>query len=173
MEAGGSPTPSYTTQTEFIGRDANVYFAADESGLNGATSSCLQNFKVNINKNLTDVQCFGDDDISSIHNQQFTIDGDLEAIFDSETLRDYVINSTKKAFRLELINTNATAIVTGVYPTILIDGLKAGFNSRDKSDSNNDLVTQTMGFSWQYDTATSATIEILLITDTATVYKHA
>ena len=119
-----------------------------------------------------DIQCFGDDDISSIHNQQFTIDWDLEAIFDSETFRNYVINSTKKAFRLELINSNTTAIVTNVYPTILIDWMKAGFNSWDKSDANNDIVNQTMGFSGQYDTATSATIEILLITDTATEYQY-
>jgi len=96
----------------------------------------------------------------------------MEALFDSATLRDYVVNSTKKAFRLELINANATAIVTGVYPSIFIDGMKAGFNERDKSDANNDIITQTMGFSGQYDTTTSATIEILLITDTATVYEY-
>jgi hypothetical protein len=125
MEAWGSPTPSYTTQTEFISRDSNVYFGDTEADLNWATATCMQNFKVNINKNLTDIQCFGSDDIDSIHNQQFTIDGDLEAIFNSETLRDYVVNSTKKAFRLELINTNATAIVTNVYPTVLVDWMKA------------------------------------------------
>jgi len=33
MESG-SGTPSYTTQTEFIGRDANVYFGDTVSDLN-------------------------------------------------------------------------------------------------------------------------------------------
>lgn len=172
MESGWVQTPSYTTQTEFIARDAKVYFADTESDLNSATASCMQSFKVNFNKNLKEIQCFGSDDIDSIHNQQFTIDWDMEAIFDSETLRGYVINSTKKAFRMELINTTATAIVAWVYPSIIIDGMKAWFNSRDKSDSNNDIVTQTMWFTGQYDTTTSATTEILLITDTATPYEY-
>jgi len=172
METTTTQNPTYTTQTEFISRDVKVYFANTEALLNSATGSCLQNFKVNFNKNLKEIQCFWSDDIDSIHNQQFTIDGDMEAIFDSETLRDYVTASTKKAFRMEMINATVPPIVAGIYPSIIIDGMKAGFNSWDKSDANNDIVTQTLWYSGQFDTTTNATVEILLITDTATVYKY-
>jgi hypothetical protein len=34
----------------------------------------MQNFRIAINKNLTDVQCFGDTDIADIYNQQFGIE---------------------------------------------------------------------------------------------------
>lgn len=172
MESATAQNPVYTTQTEFISRDLKVYFADTEADLNGATGNCLQNFKVNFNKNLKEVQCFGTDDIDAIHNQQFTIDGDMEAQYRSTTLRDYVVDSTKKAFRMEAINTTTTPIVTGVYPSIIIDWMKAWFNEWDKSDDNNDLVTQTLWYTGQYSAEDGATVEVLLITDTDTEYKY-
>ena len=72
----------------------------------------MQNFRLTINKNLTDIQCFGSTDVDSLHNQQFTVEGDFEALYTSTTLRDYVINSEKKALRFYAENVNATALAT-------------------------------------------------------------
>jgi len=91
---------------------AGVRFASDESGLNGASEQCMQNFRLSINKNLTDIQCFGDTDVADIYNQQFGIEGDFEAVYESTTLRDYVLNSQKKAMRFYAVNGNATALAT-------------------------------------------------------------
>jgi hypothetical protein len=72
MESTSGLSPSYSDENPFLAKDAFVYFAANEAGLNAATAQCMQNFRLAINKNLTDIQCFGSQDIDSLHNQQFT-----------------------------------------------------------------------------------------------------
>ena len=171
MEAGGSLSPAYSDENPFLASMANVYFATNEAALNAATASCMQNFKLNINKNLTDIQCFGSQDIDSLHNQQFTTEWDFEALYTDEVLRDYVIDSDKKACRFEIINDEATALVAlQIFPSILCDFSKVWFKEWTKTDSNNDIVKQTLWYSGQYDNATSMQVEILLINDNNTWY---
>lgn len=163
-------TPAYVTENEFTASMSGVRFANDESGLDSASEQCMQNFRLTINKNLADVQCFGETDISDIYNQQLTIDGDFEAVYESTTLRDYVLNSDKKAVRFYAINTNATALATWIYPSIYVDLMKAGFTEWTKTDSNDEVVKQTMWFTGQYSTDDATSIEILLLNDNSTWY---
>ena len=166
--------PAYTSDNPFLTKHANVYFAADESGLNAATASEVSRFKISINKNLTDYMAFGSTDVTSIHNQQFTINGDLEAIYNTTTFRDLVANSTKKAVRLEAINNEVSTLNAGVgndiYPSLYVDMAQLSFEEWSRSEDNNALVTQTMGFSGEYKNADLATIEILLINGNAIGY---
>jgi hypothetical protein len=85
----------------------------------------MQNFRISIAKNLADVQCFGSTDVTGIYNQQFGVEGDFEALYGETTLRDYVLNSDKKAVRFYAIDQNATALATGIYPSIYVDLMKA------------------------------------------------
>ena len=166
-------TPVYTDDNAFTASMAGVRFADTEDLLNNAGTQCMQNFRLTINKNLTDVQCFWSTDIDSLHNQQFTIDGDFEALYTSTTLRDYVSNSQKKAVRFSAINTNVEPLDWeggAIYPSIYIDCMKVGLNEWTKTDSLNEVIKQTMGFSGQYDNATGATLEILLINGNSTWY---
>ena len=165
-----SVTPAYLTENEFTASMAWVRFANNEAWLNSASEQCMQNFRLTINKNLADIQCFGDDDIADIYNQQFTIDGDFEAVYESTTLRDYVLNSQKKAVRFYAINKNASALATGIYPSIYVDLMKAGFNEWTKSDSNDEVVKQTMWFAGQYSNDDWTSIEVLLINDNSDWY---
>ena len=113
---------------------------------------------------------FGETDISDIYNQQFGIEWDFEAVYESTTLRDYVLNSDKKAVRFYAVNKNATALATGIYPSIYVDLMKAGFTSWTKSDSNDEIISQTMWFTGQYSTNDSTSIEILLINGNSVGY---
>lgn len=167
---GSALTPAYADEAPFLASMAWVSFANNESGLNNASTQCMQNFRLTINKNLTDIQCFGSTDVDAYHNQQFTVDGDFEALYTSTTLRDYVINSNKKALRFFAENTNAPALATWIYPAIYVDCMKVGLKEWTKSDNNNDIVKQTMWFTAQYDNATSATIEVLLLNSNSTGY---
>lgn len=112
MQTATAQNPAYADEAPFLASMAGVCFAANETGLNNASTQCMQNFRLTINKNLTDIQCFGSTDIDSLHNQQFTVDGDFEALYTSTTLRDYVINSEKKALRFFVENQNADALAT-------------------------------------------------------------
>lgn len=170
MQEASSLNPVYSDEQPFTASMAGVSFADNESWLNNATTVCMQNFRLTINKNLTDIQCFGSTDIDSLHNQQFDVDWDFEALYESTTLRDWVIDSSKKALRFYAENTNATALTTWVYPSIYVDCMKVWLNEWTKSDDNNWIVKQTMWFTAQYDNASSATIEILLLNNNSTWY---
>lgn len=163
-------TPAYATENEFTASMAWVRFANDESGLDSATEQCMQNFRISINKNLADIQCFGDTDIADIFNQNFTIEWDFEAVYESTTLRDYVLNSQKKAVRFYAINQNATALTTWIYPSVYVDLMKAGFTEWTKADSNDEIIKQTVGFTGQYSTDDATSIEILLLNSNSTWY---
>lgn len=175
LESASSQSPSYTADDPFLAKHASVKFASNEAGLNAASASVVQRFKIGINKNLTDVQAFGDEDIDSIHNQQFTISGDLDAIYNATTFRDYVANSTKKACRLQAINDDATALSASgtddFYPSIYIDMARLSFEEWSRSNDNNGLVNQTMGFSGEFSVDDSMTIEILLINGESGAYE--
>jgi hypothetical protein len=170
MQDSTGNNPVYTDDAPFLASMAGVKFAANETWLNTATEQCMQNFRLTINKNLVDLQCFGDDDVSEFHNQQLWVEWDFEALYSDTTLRDYVINSEKKALRFYAENHNVDALATGVYPAIYIDCMKVWMKERAKSDDNNWIVKQTMWFTAQYDNATSATIEILLLNWNSTGY---
>lgn len=166
----GSVTPAYATENEFTASMAWVRFANDESGLDSASEQCMQNFRISINKNLADIQCFGDTDIADIFNQNFTIEWDFEAVYESTTLRDYVLNSQKKAVRFYAINSNATALATWIYPSVYVDLMKAGFTEWTKADSNDEIIKQTVGFTGQYSNDDATSIEILLLNGNSTWY---
>lgn len=170
MQSASAQTPAYSTENPFTASMAGVRFASDEAWLDSASEQCVQNFRISINKNLADVQCFGDTDISDIYNQQFGIEWDFEAVYESTTLRDYVLNSDKKAVRFYAINRNASALATWIYPSIYIDLMKAGFNSWTKTDSNDEIIKQTMWFTGQYSNDDATSIEILLLNGNAVWY---
>ena len=174
LSSTSAQSPSYTSDNPFLAKHAAVKFGDAESDLNGATASTVQRFRVSIEKNLTDVQAFGDTDIASIHNQHFTISGDLEAIYNANTFRDYVANSTKKACRVEAVNSDATVIYSNgaasIYPSIYIDMARLSFEEWSRSNENDALVKQTMGFSGEFGTSEAMTLEILLLNTNATGY---
>ena len=162
--------PAYSDEAPFTASMAGVAFANNESWLNDATSVCMQNFRLTINKNLVDIQCFGSTDVDSLHNQQFDIDWDFEALYTSTTLRDWVINSEKKALRFFAENKNAQELATWIYPSIYVDCMKVWLNEWTKSDDNNGIVKQTMWFTGQYDNGTGASIEVLLLNSNSEGY---
>lgn len=167
LASSSAYTPAYTESNPFLAKNCAVVFADTEALLNAWTSSCVQTFNLNINKNLTDIQCFWSTDVDSFYNQQLTIDWDMEALYEDVTLRDYVINSTKKACRFSMINTDVTAIVTGIYPSMYIDMAKVWLKDWKTSDDINKIVSQTMWYTGQYDASDAMSIEILLLNKTA------
>jgi len=170
MQTASAQTPAYASENPFTASMSWVRFASDESGLNSASEQCVQSFRIAVQKNLAEVQCFGQTDVTDIYNQQFGIEWDFEAVYESTTLRDYVLNSQKKAVRFYAVNTNATALATGIYPSIYVDLMKAGFSSWSKTDSNDELIKQNMWFTGQYSTDAWTSIEILLLNGNSTWY---
>ena len=167
-EASTSSSPSYTEENEFMAIEADVYFADSIAELDSATATPLERVKITIQKNLEDYQAFGDTDISSIHNKQFTVVGDLTALFNSTTLKDYVVNSTKKAMRVEFVS--SASIGSGSNPRLRIDLASCAFESWERDSDNDALVRQTLGFECEFSVDDSETMHVLLQNTQTTAY---
>ena len=165
IESWSEPTPAYTDEPAFTSSMAWVRFANNEAWLNSATEVCMQSFRVAINKNLADVQCFGSTDVNELFNQQFGVEWDFEALYDDTTIRDMALNSQKKALRFYAENGSWED-----FSAIYVDLFKVWLNEWNKTDSNNDIVKQTMWFTWQYSNDDWATIEIVLINGNSSWY---
>ena len=165
IQSWSEPTPAYTDEPAFTASMAWVRFANDESWLNTASEICMQSFRVAVNKNLTDIQCFGSTDVDSLYNQQFGVEGDFEALYDTTTLRDMALDSTKKAVRFYAENGSWDD-----FSAIYVDLFKVWLNEWTKTDSNNDIVKQTMWFIGEYSATDWATIEVVLINWNSTWY---
>lgn len=168
QESSTSSSPSYTEENPFLAIHADVYFADSIAELDSASAVSLERVKVTVNKNLEEYQAFGDTDIVSIHNKQFTVVGDLTALFDSTTLKDYVVNSTKKAMRIEFVSD--AAIGSGSNPRLRIDLASCAFESWERDSDNDALVRQTLGFKCEFSVGDSETMHMLLQNSRVTAY---
>lgn len=162
-------TPAYTDQEEFLAANAEIKFADDVAWLWAASAVCLKNIKLWITKNIIDFQCIGSTDVASMHNQQFTVAWDLEALFSDVILRDYVLNNTKKAMRITL---QSSAIIgTGSQKAeLVLECARLSFADWGKSSDANWLVNQTMGFNWEFSAADNKTISAELTNTESTQY---
>lgn len=172
---GGSLTPADTSENLFKARHAAVYLGDAETDLNGATAEVLRRFKLSINKNLKEEQKLGQDGaISGFFPQNFSVMGDFEALFNSETYRNYHLTNSSKAMRMLLADTDATPIVdltADIVPSLYIDMYKTFFEAWTQANENNGIIGQTLGYKSHYDKDTAAIgIDALLINTRSTVY---
>lgn len=169
-EESTSATPAFTTEeNHFLAKHGNLYLASALSGLSAATATKISSFKLTIQKNLEDYQAFGSVDVDSIHNKQFKVFGELTALFTATTLKDLVLNSTKRAMRLEIINSDATIGSAG-NPTLRFDLAQVSFENWAKQGGNDDLVMQTLGFEMEFSVDDAEGIVALLLNTRTTAY---
>ncbi len=167
--ASDTGTPAYTVENEFLAKHATIKFAADLASLGAASAVDISRMKLTFVKNLKDFQKFGSVDIASIHNQQMSVAGDLEALFNSTTLHDYVVNSNKKAMRIELTNTDVTIGSAG-NPALRIDLAQVSFSDWTRDGGNNDLQMQTLGLEAEYSVGDSEAASAILNNARTTTY---
>ena len=151
-----SQTPSYVSENEFIAPYTKIYFADDLAGLDSANETKLLRVKLSIIKNLIDIAKNWTTEVD-LHNQQFGISGDFDAVFEDATFRDYLLNGTKKAMRIEIINTN-TSIWVGSNPTLTIDIAQVSFDEWSRNSDNNWIINETVWFVWEYSLSDSKMI---------------
>lgn len=169
-EASTSASPAFSTsENVFLAKHAGVYFATALSGLSAASVTPVSSVKLTISKNLEVYQAYGDVDVASIHNKQFKVAGEITALFNAVTLKDFVLNSTKRAMRLKLTNTDATIGSAG-NPQLIIDLAQVSFENWSRSAGNDELVMQTLGFEAEFSVTDSESIVALLQNTQLTAY---
>lgn len=160
----GSSVSFASSSNEFLAKHCTVKIAPDSTGIAGATAFAVTRFKLTIEKNVVDYQAFGDVDVNSLFNQQFTVKGDFECLYNLTYYRDAVISNdtgSKKAIQLLMANTDVT--IGGSYnPTLTITMYRAALTTWAETNDNNQLVRQTLGFECEYSVADSACIQAVL-----------
>ncbi|MEA2056481.1 MAG: phage tail tube protein [Patescibacteria group bacterium] len=163
MGASTSSTPSYSTDDlSFLAQHITVKFADSIAALGTASESTLRNVNLTINKNPEAWMSLGDKEPTDIPNKQFSVSGDLEAIFDDTIYRDYVIDGSQKACEIAIENTDET-IGTSSNPKLTFTLAPMNFRDWGRGTGQDDITTQTVAFDGNFSLSQSKMIEAELV----------
>ena len=162
-----SQTVSNIVDYKLLAKSWIFKIADNLSWLNSATAKCIKSFEITISKNLEEDYCLWSTEPTDFINKNLTIEWSFVAVYQNETdYKNTVFSDNTKALRLSLIDTDQTIWVSD-NPTLIIDLAKASFTEWEKTQWNDEIVTQTVTFNWMYSIADSSTIDISLINETA------
>lgn len=160
-----SDTPSYDSpQYDFVGRDVTAKLAMTEGGLPAADPLCLKNLSITFTPNTEANFCLGNYNPQDIYNRQFTIEGEFE--------RDYINDDFSFAYSsnggddagvyFEFVIEGEADIGGGENPkiTILLNNVQVMDWTR--SDTANEIVTETVSFKAFYNQADGQQSKITL-----------
>lgn len=158
--ASASLSTAYAAENRFLPQHLTFKLASSLSGLGAASATVIRSLKLKISKNVEDDDVLGSVAPNDFLNKEFTIDGELEALWNDETFKTLALAATPQAFRLDLKNTDAT-IGTSANPEIRIDLAKVIFKEITRPIKINDLVKQTLSFRAHYSASDTKMITIL------------
>lgn len=165
--ATATQTVTNTVDYNLLARNGIFKVADNLAGLPWASSRCIQSFEITISKNLEEEYCLGNIEPVDFQNKSVTVEWSFVAIFENEAdYKDVALSDNTKALQLSLIDTNVTIWVSD-NPTLTIDLPKVSFTEWEKTQGNDEILTQTVTFSGLYSIADSSLIDITLINETA------
>jgi len=142
-------TVAFTAEDYFKVADMTVKFATDTAWLTAAPAVALQNINFEVSKNVVPIYWTWSIEPSSIHNQQISVAGDFEALFDDDTFKDYVTGWTNKAMRITILWD--TLIGATKYAELNFDFAQISMTEWDRTTDNNAIMSQTVWFTAWYD----------------------
>lgn len=169
LASTSAQTPTYTSEDPFFGKNVTVKTASVFNSLDAASAINVEYFKLSFNKNVEPFQAFGGTALTSIHNKQFSVKGQLRLLYNAQTQRDYLTNSTDQALRITIAN-SAVTIGSASSPTIQFDFPDVFFTNITFDTANNNLIRQTLDFTATYDVTRTETVEALLINTQTSTY---
>lgn len=157
-----SSTPSYSDENEFLAQHVAVKFASTIAALGTASSVSLRAINQTFNKNVEELPELGSVDPADIANKEFMLNGDLEAVFDDETYKDYVLDGTKKACLVTIENSDVT-IGTNSHPKLELTYAPMSFRDWGRNTGQGDFVTQTVAFDGNFSISDSKMASVVLV----------
>lgn len=156
--AGATLTVSNTVENRFLPQHVVFKMASAQSGLGAASATVIKSLKLKIESNLEPDWVLGSVAPADFLNKQLAISGELEAIWDSEaTLKTPTLAGTKKALRLDMINTDVT-IGSAANPMVRIDLHKVVFADHSTPAKLHDIMLESIAFTAHYDVTDSKMI---------------
>lgn len=153
-------TPSFIQEKLFLAAGVNVK-------LNGSTIKA-SSFKITIEKNPDNFMALGSTNIDSIYNTIFTVKGDMELLYDSDTILNLVTGGTKQSVELIAQGTDLIGATKKSELEFLIP--QASLEEWKRANDSDKIVTQTVAFKGVFDIATAKTISGYIQNAKSTAY---
>lgn len=151
-------TPSFSTDYVLLAKHASVKLATALAGLAGASALTVKSFELTISKKVESQDSLGSVDPTDFLNTVVSIDGSLEAIYEDEaTYKAIALAGSQRAMRLDIVD-SSTTIGVSTNPQLRIDLAKAKFTEWSKKTGNDEIVTQSLGFTGLYSIADAQAI---------------
>lgn len=159
-------TPTYSNDFAMLGKHVKVYFAEDLSWLDTATAVNATNFTLTINKNIEDVDVLWSVEPNDFCNTQFTVEWNVELLRDDETYQSLYKDWTKKAMRIQIVDTNNTIWTSSnptSNPTLTFDLASVIMTEFAKTQDNDALIRQGIDFKALYSMSDAEMINATLL----------
>jgi len=153
--------PGYETENYFMGKDVSVKLADNLAGLDSATQVDARKIEINIAKNIEEDKRLGTHEPNDYLNKEFSVEGTLEILFRDTTLKNWALNGSKKALRIDIVDTSTTIGISS-HPSLRFDLAKIKFKDPVEGGDNNDIVKVTVGFKSLYSSSEAKSIEAIL-----------
>lgn len=165
-----SRSATYTAENKFTATMARVKIAANLAALDAASVLSIKSAKVNFGKNAMRDHSLGTVTPEEIHNQQFSADGELSLNLEDETYKNYMLDNSYRALRVEFINTGVT-IGASSNPTLQINFPRVHFYDWEADRANDAIGTQKINFKALRDVSGgNACVSSIVLTNTQTSY---
>lgn len=159
-------TPAAPSENKFLPHHLTFKLAATQAGLAGASAIVIKSLNLKINQNVEADDVLGSVTPADFLNKQFSIEGTVEAIFNSESdFKTHFNAGTVRAMRAEL--THTTLIGVSSVPKLTIDLHSVIFTEATRPIRLNDIVMQTFTFKAHYNTTDSKIATVTAINATA------
>jgi len=156
-------TSSFTAENFFRSNDFTFKLAANLAGLDAASAIQIKSLNLKIDKDLEDDDVLGSVDPVDILNKEFSVTGNLEAVFQNESdFKTQFLAGTAKAMRIDLQNNDVT-IGSSTKPRLKIDLASVIFSELTRALKNGDTVMQTLTFEGYYSLSDAKAITAVLI----------
>jgi hypothetical protein len=161
-------TVAAIAENRFLPQDVTIELAANLAGLTGATATKVKSLKMKFDDKSEDDQVLGDITPNDYLSKEFSIEGTIEATWDSEaTFKTATLAGTTQAMRIDLANSRVT-IGTSAHPEIIIDLAKVTFKELTRPWKIGDIVRQTLQFKAHYSVGDTCMIKATVTNATAT-----
>lgn len=159
-----------STENRFVARHVRIKIASNLAGLDAASELDLKSANITVNKNVTRDHVLGTYDPDDIFNQQFGAEGSVSLNLTDDTYKDFMLNNSYRAMRIEFINNDVT-IGTTTNPTIQINMPRVHFFDWESERPLDEITTQTINFKALSDLAGgNALISSIVLKNTVVSY---
>lgn len=160
--AGASASDTLTIPTgeaEFTSKNITVKKASSVAGLSGATAMSLRSVKLSLSRESEKHDPLGTDDAPEFDRGSFEATGEFVIRYTDTAYEDAFLANTASAMEIKLANGSDTLTFTAG---------KVRFRELEKSSDLDEIVTQSVSFTCEFDETTSKAIEAVLTNERAT-----